>query len=180
MTADARAGRASPRRRLFFALRPDRPTATALARIAEALLGDGRGRPVPAHKLHLTVAFLGAVDAPARQRAEQVPPVPVGAFRLRLDHVGYFRRSGTLWLGPSAVPQALTSLERALWEGLRAAGFERERRAFRPHVTLARRSRGAPRGAVLEVAWDVDTLSLMESVPAGDGVEYRVLRRWPL
>lgn len=179
MAADARSA-AAPRRRLFFALRPDRAAAAALARLAEALLGNGRGRPVPERNLHLTLAFLGTVDAPAQRRAEQVPPVPVGAFRLCLDHIGYFRRSGTLWLGPSAVPQALMALEQGLWQGLCAAGFEREKRAFRPHVTLARRSRAAPRGAVADVAWDVDALTLMESVPADDGVEYRALRRWPL
>lgn len=176
-THTARVG--TPVRRVFFALQPDRKTAAVLARVAEGLLRGRSGRPVPARNLHLTLAFLGGVDAGELRRAEQVPPVACGALRLELDRLGFFRRSRTLWLGFSEAPQALQSLERQLWEGLGAAGFERERRAFHPHVTIARHS-GAARGRIEPVCWTVDALSLMESVPAEAGVRYRALRRWPL
>lgn len=170
---------APPRRRVFFALKPDRATAAVLARVAQSLLQERPGRAVPPGNLHLTLAFLGGVDAAALRRARQVPPVPAGPLRLQLDRVGYFKRTRTLWLGPTSVPEALQSLEAQLWAGLTAAGFERERRAFRPHVTIARHS-AAARGSIDAVSWNVDTLTLMESVPADSGVRYRALQRWPL
>lgn len=173
------ASRAAAPRRVFFALQPDRRTAAALGRVAEALSGERRGRLVPARKLHMTLAFLGAVDTAGLRRARQVPPIAVGPLRLSIDRVGHFKRSRILWLGPSAVPPALLALEERLWAGLAAAGFERERRAFRPHVTIARSS-AAVRGPIDAVHWDADTLTLMESVPEDGGVHYRALQCWSL
>lgn len=169
----------TPTRRVFFALEPDARTAAALHDAAEAAALASGGRRTPPHNLHMTIAFLGAVSEPRLGQVRQVPPIHVGSFGLELDHCGYLRRARTLTLEPRSVPPPLTALYELLWRGLSRAGFERERRPFRPHVTIARRA-SASREPVEPVVWRVRALTLMESVPEAGGVRYRALDRWAL
>lgn len=98
--------------------------------------------------MHLTLHFVGDNIAPERMAqlrdalstAEPVPP-----FTLRLRGVGRFPPGGNmrpspprvLWAGvePAA---ALMPLHAAIARVLAATGFPVERRAFYPHITLAR------------------------------------------
>jgi 2'-5' RNA ligase len=129
--------------------------------------------------LHVTVAFLGMVDEEGFERAAEVPPLNTGPFELVLDKVGHWRESRVLWLAPSVVPAELAALERDLWGGLEAQGFEREPRLYRPHVTLARRARGVEE-SIAPISWAAARLTLVESVPISGGVHYEPLREWPL
>jgi 2'-5' RNA ligase len=167
------------RRRLFFALWPDEATRGAIARAARRPVRLSGGRPMAKRNLHITIAFLGALDEEGFERAAAVPPIATGAFELVLDLLGYWRESRVLWLAPSVVPTELTALERELWVGLEAQGFERERRIYRPHLTLARRAR-AVEGSIAPVRWQIAGLALVESVPLPRGVHYEPLREWPL
>lgn len=167
------------RRRVYFALWPDDAVRAALVRATRRAVRRSGGKPTPAEKLHVTVAFLGGVDAAALERARTAPPVAVGAFTLPLDTLGTSGRTRILWLTCRHVPPALSALETTLWERLAAAGFEREPRLYRPHVTLARGARAVDE-PVEPVQWPVTELALVESVPAGGGARYEVLERWPL
>jgi 2'-5' RNA ligase len=89
--------------RLFFALWPDDALREALGRVGLVLAARAQGKPVPAAKLHMTLAFLGevpaerlapAVDAAARVKGE--------AFELLLDEVGAFRSARVAWVGSTA------------------------------------------------------------------------------
>ena len=55
--------------RLFFALWPDEPARGRLAPLAAEVAAQASGKPVPIAKLHLTLAFLGEVDAARIDRA---------------------------------------------------------------------------------------------------------------
>jgi 2'-5' RNA ligase len=79
------------------------------------------------------------------------------------------------------MPPELERLFEALRAALRAGDLPAERRAFHPHVTLARRCRRdlAPR-AMTPLAWRVETLTLMASETLPDGPRYRELACWPL
>ena len=167
------------RRRVFFALWPDDATRNAISRASRRVVQLSGGRPTAKRNLHITVAFLGMLDAEQLERASRVPPIAVGPFELELDRLGHFHGSRALWLGPTAVPPALTALERRLWEGLEREGFEREPRIYRPHLTLARRARPVDE-AVTSLQWTVESLALVESVPLPQNVHYEPLEHWPL
>lgn len=167
------------RRRMFFALWPTERTRVRILRATRRAVRGSGGRPTPAHNLHITLAFLGAVTDRQLERALAVPPIPAGVFELVLDTLGYWPRSRILWLAPRSIPAPLTALERELWAGLTEAGFEREARIFRPHLTLVRRGR-AVREAVRPVRWSVRRLALVESVPEPGGSRYRPIRFWRL
>ncbi len=169
-------------RRLFFAVWPDEQTRRRLSHAASGILRRGGGRAVPPANFHLTLAFLGNVE-PSRQTAIEAAGNRCRGepFTLNLDRFGFWRRSRILWLGATEVPEALPALVETLWSGLDECGFERERRAFHPHVTLARRAAPLRRaGSPAPIEWSVDGFSLVESVAGHRGSQYEVLATWPL
>jgi 2'-5' RNA ligase len=164
------------RRRLFFALVPDGRTRKAILTATREAVRAARGRATAPPNLHVTVAFLGNIDASRVDAARAAVPEAT-AFELALGRLA--RRHAMLWLEPLAVPEPLATLERALWERLAALGFEREQRAYRPHFTLARNVREPAEGTI-DVVWPVHTLHLMESVGGAKGHEYVSIGTWPL
>jgi len=134
---------AAARQRLFFALWPDDDTRAALARLARRQLQSGNGRLIDAHNLHLTLAFLGPVDAAFRACAERAADsLAAPAFELEFQRLGYWPRPRVLWAAPERSPEALTGLVSMLRKALAACGQEPESRPFEAHMTLARKVRG--------------------------------------
>jgi len=69
-------------------------------------------------------------------------------------------------------------LHAALSSALPGLGLQPEERAYRPHVTMARRARGAAipqNGPAID--WQIDHYALVES-KTGDGGAYTVLREY--
>jgi 2'-5' RNA ligase len=166
--------------RLFFAIWPDGEAATRLAGLARELAEATGGKPVPAAKVHITIAFLGSVAADRAASAREAgAAVRAAAFDLDLDRLGSFRGARVAWAGCDGVPAGLVRLHAALARELRARGFELEERDFTPHVTLARRIRRAvERRATEAIAWRTDALTLVRT-EAGTG-DYKVVERWNL
>ena len=139
------------------------------------------GRDVHPLDLHLTLVFLGELDAEHRKCAEAAAQgVRAAPFALTLDRIGSFPRARILWCGAGASPQPLLALVGGLGEGLRGCGFRPERRPYVPHATLARKARPlCARALELPVSWPVDEFVLALGREGGPP-RYRVLRRWPL
>lgn len=167
------------RRRLFFALWPDAEIRRAICDSTSAAVDQSRGRRVKKANLHLTLAFLGNVETERATQLERMPGVREHGFDCVLDTLGYARRARVLWIEPSVVPPALERLEENLWSTLSGLGFEREKRPFRPHVTLARHATRV-RTASLRIEWSVRAYSLVESVSTNAGSHYTKVCDWPL
>lgn len=167
-------------RRLFIGLWPDASTVEALsawAAQAHALCG---GRIMRPDTLHLTLAFLGHVDA-GRVAAlhEAVPGWRVRTGALGLTRFGRFKGPRIVWAGPSAQRiDWLDALHGDLWERLRIMGFAPPDEAFRPHVSLLRNAGpGDVSSLVVEqpIAWTPARCVLVASTPAATGSYYEVL-----
>lgn len=166
--------------RLFFAIWPGESQRAVLTRIQEEL-PEHQGRKIHPEDLHITLVFLGDLDAHRRTCAEEaagrVRAVP---FTLTLNRIGCFPRARVLWCGASERPQPLLNLLHSLNDGLLDCGFRLERRPFEPHVTLARKARPSPaRELGLPVIWPVSDIALVIAKP-GELPRYRVERRWSL
>lgn len=170
--------------RLFFALWPDDEVRRQLWVLSRTLGEVSRhsGKPVAVHNLHLTLAFLGAVNHAMRCCVEQAAArVEAPPFEITLDCAGYWGRPRIQWAGCEHTPAALQQLVEALNQQLGSCGYQPERREFAPHVTLRRKSRPLPRSVVVDpITWKATDFCLVQSVSAVQGVEYRVLRRWAL
>ena len=169
---------APSRRRLFFALWPDDATRQAVVRATRRAVRACGGKPTPKANIHVTLAFLGPVTADDLARIEAIEPPPCAPFELVLDRLGFWERARVLWLGPKHVPTVLSALERELWDRLVALGFERERKPYAPHVTLARKARGVD-AEFDSVVWPVDGIALVESKTGPRNSRYTVLKSWP-
>jgi RNA 2',3'-cyclic 3'-phosphodiesterase len=174
--------------RLFVAIRPPR---AVRERLMAAMGGISGARWQRDDQLHLTLRFIGDVD---RRRAEDahaaLAAVHHPRFEARLAGVGHFEHRGkpdAIWagLGPHA---PLAGLHRKIDQALVRAGLPPERRAFVPHVTLARLSRSAGSiGGFLEQAGDlasppfpVDRFALFESDLTAERAVYSILADYPL
>jgi 2'-5' RNA ligase len=150
--------------------------------MAELVRSPSNGRRVHPDNLHLTLVFLGATPTERLLCYEQVlRGLLVPAFTLILDRIGYWPRSGILWLGASQTPAELSTLVQELNQRLESCGFSPERRPFQAHITLARDCDGpAPVARLTEaVSWQVDHVVLAESVCDAKGVRYDIIGRWP-
>jgi 2'-5' RNA ligase len=172
---------AEPVRRLFFALWPDAQTRAALDQAALALAGK-RIRRIPAHNLHLTLAFAGRVNAAVQSCLEtQATGLQLAGFDLCIDRCGHYARPRIEWLAPAHTPSALWDLATALRTVLVSCGLEPEARMFQAHLTIARRvAQPLPERSFAPVHWSVGAFSLVESVPSDNGVQYVPLRSWML
>lgn len=138
--------------RLFLGIELPDHWRQALTQGAAQLKEAGvRGSFTQPSNYHLTLVFLGETD---RKEAEisafhQIKGAP---FSLRSASPGCFSKKGgdIWWLGVEPVPGLMT-VQQALDEQLRAAGFPLEKRPYRPHITLARRVR-SPAGLDLLTA----------------------------
>lgn len=117
------------------------------ARLKGALDGVRWTRP---EGIHLTLKFFGDIDeneiASISDIVERTAKGYEGLF-LKMGKLGAFpnnRRARVLWLGVEGETDKLASLQGSMEDAFEALGFVRERRSFKPHLTLgrARSSRG--------------------------------------
>ncbi|MDR1110689.1 MAG: RNA 2',3'-cyclic phosphodiesterase [Deltaproteobacteria bacterium] len=124
--------------RLFVAIALPEPVVAALRSLG-AVFPDVR--IIPGGQAHLTLRFLGPTPASMIPRIrEALASVGGEMFGLAFGGLGTFRTGAgmVLWAGLSGNPglgRLRDGLETALLEGL---GLARDKRAFTPHVTLAR------------------------------------------
>jgi len=169
------------RRRLFLALWPDARVRQGLVAIRNGLEGL-HGKPAHPEDLHVTLVFLGDVEAQRQGCVEAVVErIRAPAFDLQIDQVGYWGRPRIFWCGPTQTPEALKMLVRDLTTGLKACGFEPERRPYAAHVTLARKARPLPFQELAQpLVWPVRELVLVASRPGIEPPRYEILKHWPL
>ena len=94
---------------------------------------------------------------------------------LTLDRMGYWPRSGIIWLGPRKTPRALSVVVQCLSHQLRALGYRADGRGFKAHATLARDARAANRFIFSPVTWYAETMVLVASERLPEGARYTVL-----
>ncbi|MBX3594864.1 RNA 2',3'-cyclic phosphodiesterase [Sphingomonas sp.] len=174
--------------RLFVALRPPR---MVRSRLLAMMGGIPRARWQDDDQLHLTLRFIGEVD---RRTADDIAAV-LGSVRsplpdLRLAGCGLFDtrgRANAIWAG--VAPQApLAALHRKLDQALVRIGLAPERRAYLPHITLARLSGGsahvdrfvAAHASLSSAPFRVAHFTLFESELGKGGATYSAVARYPL
>lgn len=168
--------------RAFYALVPDEPVRLRFVALAREVARRSRGRAISGEHVHLTLAFLGDIPATSVPDLRRIgDALPRAGARLAFDTLGAWRASGVAWVAPSHLPDALSHLHATLNQALRDTGFDVETRAFRPHVTLARRCvQPQARAPIAPIPWNVRKLCLIGSELHADGPIHSTLAEWPL
>jgi 2'-5' RNA ligase len=178
--------------RLFIAVPLTDVATAAVAAVVESIrVGEPEGRGVRWVRLdglHLTLRFLGPTPEPrVPDLAEAVASVARDAepFTITIRGAGSFPPTGrprTIWLDIRDGVDRLEGLAARLDDRLAGAGWERERRPFRAHLTLARadgvRSGPATVAALTAAAADlaiesrIDRMILFESITGSGRARY--------
>jgi RNA 2',3'-cyclic 3'-phosphodiesterase len=151
-------------------------------------------RWIAADALHLTIKFLGEIEGgiEVTRIGDALRAVAARHASVSLDMRGLgafpsLRRASVLWIG-IAPDAALMSLQRDVEIALSRAGYPREQKPYRPHITVGRTRGGARPPDVGRLVgthdWSgtvrVETIDLMRSHTQPDGARYEPLLRIPL
>lgn len=173
--------------RVFFAIWPDDVAQTKLAGLAEQLRGESlcSGRKTKAENIHLTLVFVGEVDASKLEAlcltADGIKDFGARAFDFVVEKIRYWKRNRIVYAAADGVPRELIDLVSALEDALSAAGFSLEQRAYKPHVTLMRDALCQTLPELAEpIVWRVREWILVKSEQTSGGPVYTPIGRWPL
>jgi 2'-5' RNA ligase len=171
---------------LFIALRP--PEAIR-DRLIDAMDDGPELRWVGDEQLHLTLRFVGEVGRPmASDLAAALAGIRFEQFELRLSGVGRFdhRGGGALWAGIAPRPP-VAALAAKIERACQRSGLAPERRAFHPHITLAR-WKGRPsragdgfidrNGGLSSAPFAIDRFILFESHLSRHGPHYETVAEY--
>lgn len=165
--------------KLFFALWPDDETRQTLARLNQSIAAK-ESKWVQPHNLHVTLVFLGYVDADAELLIKQsVADITAQPFTLTFDSLSYWSKPKVLCLTcPQPAPGAVM-LAAALESAVANCGIHTDTRPYTPHITLARHARHLPDVKIEPIIWRAEAFCLVESCSEPDGVNYKVIQQWP-
>ena len=184
--------------RLFCAVElPDEVRAAAAAHASRLRrdFPDARASWARPEGLHVTLKFLGGVEAGRVEDVTRAAAEAAGGlipFPLSIGEAGTFPPRGAarvLWLGVGDESGRLARLQGRLEGACEAAGFPRESRAFKPHLTLARLrvpkgsdqlSEAHRRAAFGPYTFEVSELVVMRSELGPGGSRYTPLSRHTL
>mgnify|MGYP001825645570 CR=1 FL=1 len=142
--------------RTFVAVKLDSALCHSAAELIRELHAPGAdAKWVSPENLHLTLKFLGDVDA---REIHQVCRAVGGAVEdaspveLEIRGAGAFpnaRRPRTVWLGVGKGREEMVALNRRIEPALQELGYPKEARRYQPHLTIGRIRRSGP--GVLEL-----------------------------
>ncbi len=175
--------------RLFVAIAIPEPTARVLVALCEGLPGVRWG---PRENLHVTLYFAGEISETAAEDFDsELGAITLPSFEIGLSGVGVFDGPAgprSLWAGVDA-NHALTRLRSRCVTAARRAGLRVDRRAWRPHITLAYVA-DAPEARIAAwiqanslarpPAFRVETFGLYSSRRGAEAASYRLERAYGL
>ena len=174
--------------RLFTAIRPPEHIRDLLL---DAMDDTPDFRWQDDEQLHLTLRFMGEVDRHvAADLADALSRIRAPSFSLRIKGVGSFdhRAAGALWAGIEPKEQ-VAALAAKIERVCQQVGLEPERRAFHPHITLARWKGRRTREladyldrtrALTSDPFKVTEFILFESQLSRHGAHYEEIATYPL
>ncbi len=174
--------------RLFVAIRPPEDIRDTLI---DAMDDSPELGWVQDDNLHLTLRFIGEVERPlADDIALALSRIRSERFELRVAGVGIFERrtGGALWAAVQP-KEPVAALAAKVERACAAAGLEPERRAFHPHITLARFKRNSATAAqaflernraLATPAFAADRFILYESHLSRHGAHYEAVAEFSL
>lgn len=181
-------GEAVPR--LFVAIRLPDPFKAAVRKLQ---CGLPNARWLNADGLHLTLAFIGDAGDSTQHRIETgLNTVSAPEFGMKLFGIGQFPPRGAprvLWAGVEAKTAAV-ALAEAVRNALSHVGPVIGRRAFLPHITIARFRRPPPRAELARYLAanerfqtgqaNIESFHLFSSDLRPDGARYTIEKTFPL
>lgn len=187
--------------RLFVALTLPEPVKARLLEVQDTLrkaVPDGPVRWAGPEQLHLTLRFLGSIEAVQVSALEEsllAACRPFDALRLQAANIGFFPRPRSprvVWAGVSDQGNFLQALQEAVEHACAGFTMEAPEKRFTGHVTLGRIKQMRPSDSELLTAaaarlssvpfgdWVASEVHLIRSQLSPTGARYSVVKAFPL
>jgi 2'-5' RNA ligase len=171
--------------RMFFGLWPDPATRATFAGEDRTVFGGNGGKMVPPDEFHVTLRYMGVVPAPLLPAIEELGGKAarlIAPTMIEFDTVEWWKEAKVLVRVAKTLPRPLFELDQALQVGLRSIGVAIDQKPLKLHLTLVRNIPPFPNGlgAAVPLAWDADSLALIEGSSDPSGPRYRVRKQWKL
>jgi len=179
--------------RVFIAIELPAEIQRALANVQNELKSaTNSARWVAPESIHLTLKFIGEIS---NQRIAEIDAALMGLiwkpFTVTVRGIGFFpgkRSPRVFWAGMEA--STMEELAQQIDTRMERLGFEKEKRAFRPHITLARaKETRIDKSLVMAAspyeqyefgAFNVDRFYLIQSTLKPSGAVYNKLNEYLL
>ena len=146
-------------------------------------------------KLHLTLKFLGDIEDEkllSLENAVRQVSQDISNFKLKISEIGVFpnpRKPRILWLGIEDAGNNLSKAKKSLEEKCSKFGINKEKRNFKPHLTIARIRQSQKSKKLVKthlqnkfepVEFEVSEIVIYESKLLPTGSVYSVLAEYKL
>ena len=172
----------SPNHRVFFAIDLSREIKINLLQEQEKIFLSS-GTPIRAENFHITLSFLGNLsDKKIESILDNLGNSSIRSFEASLTHLIYFSSSKIIAIDVTKGRQNLSSLKNEIESKLLAfEHFNIEKKPYRPHVSLFRKVESLPVNTFsVESIFQINNVSLMETVATRKNVRYETIDVWPL
>ena len=166
-------------RKIFYALWPAERQRELMRDIINPALSEVEGLFVDRMNWHVTLVFIGDFEEdsiPALHvAARQIEPFHI---RLRFDRITFWQAPKVASVNPRNSPAELDELVKSLETMLLPFDYVPKERVYRPHITVARRTRPfteIPLARPIDLEWS--SFELMESVSTTRGTKYHPLKQ---
>lgn len=168
--------------RVFFAIFPNKRIQEQLVHLAESLEPICGGRKIKKQRIHLTLLFLGNINAHRIEALQQaMKMVTEKEFELSLEEICQWKKNQIIYVQSNKFPAELFSLVDSIGHVLSEIGFLLDNHTYKPHITLLRKAvRPAKIGLIEPIQWRVNEWFLIQSKQTDHGVDYIPLGQWRL
>ena len=136
-------------------------------------------RTVQSDNVHVTLVFLGNVDAATEILIKSsVAAISAKPFVLTFDQLSYWSRPRILCLTCSQWVNEVETLVAKLNMEVAGFGLQTDNRAYKPHITLSRHAGYLPEINFDPIEWCAESFCLVQSCSDPDGVCYQVRQKW--
>jgi len=169
--------------KLFFAIAPTPAQKNLLMKFQQC---GAHLRQVNPDNLHMTLLYLGPCsDSISAKLITTIDGHQWPKFTVNFDHIDYWHKPKIICVVASAIDVRLASLVDKLTVQCAKLGFDAPKLAFNPHITILRKVRqplGIPTqfDALLPLSIDATSLNLYHSYSSPNGVQYDLVKAWPL
>ena len=171
-------------KKLFLGITLDKQQLLQLQQLQGHLGSDVRR--VPTTNLHITLAFFGLVSNKTQRKLEkQLSALRKPAFSVTLNKLSHWKKPKILCVTGQTKDNALLQIAKECQLLAAALNLPSSEHIFSAHITLARKAHKLPQCPAEQLYFEPlvinpDAIHLFESKSCEKGVEYQILRSWPL
>lgn len=167
--------------RYFFALSPDLNSRMQIQHIMKRLPEEQVLKLQTTANLHQTLLFLGQLE---QQQIDALikltDSLRCPEIHMQFDHLSYWDTPKIFCLTSRAPSTELFDLVNKLQQIASDADIAVDIKPYQPHITLARKAKGAAPVAIAPVRFKAQELVLMKSVSTEHGPQYYPVMHWPI